>query len=68
MEGMGSLAFPAISTGAYGFPAAEAARIATRTVVNWTRARPLPETIHLVCFGPESLKLHQAALREAFGG
>lgn len=66
MEGMSSVAFPAISTGAYGFPAAEAARIATRTVVSWTRARPLPATIHLVCFGPESLKLHQTALREAF--
>ena len=66
LEGLGSIAFPAISTGAYGFPAPEAARIATTTVVGWARARPLPETISLVCFGPESLRLHQAALRQAF--
>jgi O-acetyl-ADP-ribose deacetylase (regulator of RNase III) len=67
LEGLGSIAFPAISTGAYGFPAADAARIATTTCVSWARARPLPETIHLVCFGPESFRLHQAALRAAFG-
>jgi O-acetyl-ADP-ribose deacetylase (regulator of RNase III) len=67
MEGLGSIAFPAISTGAYGFPQVEAARIATSTVVGWARARPLPETIHLVCFGQKSLELHTEALARAVG-
>ncbi|HWP09384.1 MAG TPA: O-acetyl-ADP-ribose deacetylase [Polyangiaceae bacterium] len=65
MEGLGSIAFPAISTGAYGFPQVDAARIATSTVVAWVRARPLPETIQLVCFGQKSLGLHQEALLRA---
>jgi len=67
LEGLGSIAFPAISTGAYGFPQAEAARIAATTVVSWARERPLPETIHLVCFGKKSLDLHQEALARAVG-
>lgn len=67
LEGLGSIAFPAISTGAYGFPPVEAARIATATVVAWARARPLPETIHLVCFGQKSHDLHSEALARAVG-
>jgi O-acetyl-ADP-ribose deacetylase (regulator of RNase III) len=67
LEGLGSIAFPAISTGAYGFPPLEAARIAVGTVVSWARARPLPDTIHLVCFGQKSLDLHTEALTRAVG-
>lgn len=67
LENMRSIAFPAISTGAYGFPAAEAARIATSAVVAWARARPVPETILFVCFGHKSVELHQTALEAALG-
>jgi O-acetyl-ADP-ribose deacetylase (regulator of RNase III) len=67
LEGIGSIAFPAISTGAYGFPVGEAARIATTTVVAWARARPLPELIHFVCLGQNSLELHRTALESALG-
>jgi len=67
LEGIGSIAFPAISTGAYGFPTGEAARIAATTVVAWARARPLPELIHLVCLGQNSLELHRTALAHALG-
>lgn len=65
LENMRSIAFPAISTGAYGFPAPEAARIATSAVVAWARARPLPETIVFVCFGHKSVELHEQALEAA---
>jgi len=68
LENMRSIAFPAISTGAYGFPAPEAARIATTAVVAWARARPVPETIVFVCFGAKSLALHEAALAAALRG
>jgi O-acetyl-ADP-ribose deacetylase (regulator of RNase III) len=66
LEGLTSLAFPAISTGAYGFPPLEAARIATRTAVAWARARPLPESILFVCFGQQAVDVQAAALEEAF--
>ena len=37
-----TVAFPSISTGAYGYPADEAARVALRTVAHFLSERPLP--------------------------
>ena len=68
LEGLSSVAFPAISTGAYGFPPEEAAPIATRTVVAWARARALPTTVLFVCFSEKSLELHATALQAALQG
>src|SRR5512134_2738637 len=39
-RGLKTVAFPSISTGAYGYPLAEAARIALATVVDHLRAHP----------------------------
>jgi O-acetyl-ADP-ribose deacetylase (regulator of RNase III) len=46
-NGLKSLAFPSISTGAYGYPIREAASIAIKTVVEFLRDNP---EIHLVRF------------------
>lgn len=55
----GSVAFPAISTGAYGFPPERAARIAVATL----RATPTEvERIRLVAFDQPTHDLLQAAL------
>jgi O-acetyl-ADP-ribose deacetylase (regulator of RNase III) len=35
-----TIAFPAISTGAYGYPKQEAAAVALRATANWLRANP----------------------------
>jgi O-acetyl-ADP-ribose deacetylase (regulator of RNase III) len=43
-----SVAFPAISTGVYGYPKDEAARIAVLTVANFLRVNPLPERVIFV--------------------
>jgi O-acetyl-ADP-ribose deacetylase len=56
-----SLAFPAISTGIYGYPIDEAARIAIRTL----RATPTDfEDVGLMCFSDETWDAYQAALDE----
>ena len=39
-KGLTSVAFPAISTGAYGYPLAEAARIALKTVMDYLAQHP----------------------------
>jgi O-acetyl-ADP-ribose deacetylase (regulator of RNase III) len=57
-----SLAFPAISTGAYGFPLERAATIAVREVRAFIASHPLPERVLLVCFGETALRAFQAAL------
>lgn len=38
-KGLASLSFPSISTGAYGYPVAEAARTAINTVIDFLRAQ-----------------------------
>jgi O-acetyl-ADP-ribose deacetylase (regulator of RNase III) len=64
-HGLASLAFPAISTGIYAFPADRAARIAVGTVVGAIAADPRSLT-HVVfcCFAPDSAKHHVAAFTD----
>lgn len=58
-----SIAFPAISTGVYGFPPERAAPIAVASVHETlpTLANPPAEVI-FCCFSEESARLHEAAL------
>jgi O-acetyl-ADP-ribose deacetylase (regulator of RNase III) len=60
-----SIAFPAISTGIYGFPADRAARIAVGTVVSELSARPRGMTrVVFCCFSDASAQHHMAAAAE----
>jgi O-acetyl-ADP-ribose deacetylase len=60
-----TLAFPAISTGIYGFPADRAARIAVGTVAAALSADPRGIAhVTFCCFAPESAELHGKALAE----
>lgn len=62
-----SVAFPAISTGVYGFPAERAARIAVGTVADWLGTQPgALDEIVFCCFSDESADHHTAAF-EAHG-
>lgn len=62
-EGLASVGFPAISTGAFGYPLEEAARVALGTV--WEAAPGLEsvERIRFVLFGERALAVHEEALR-----
>ncbi len=62
--GARTVAFPAISTGAYRYPADQAARIAVRTVLDFLRVHPELEQVRLVCFSAASEKAHLTALQE----
>ena len=56
------IAFPAISTGAYGYPKDEAAKIAVATIRNFLTEHPQIEEVRLVCFSEESALAHEQAL------
>ncbi|MFD2234891.1 O-acetyl-ADP-ribose deacetylase [Phaeospirillum tilakii] len=57
-----TVAFPAISTGIYGFPRDEAAAIAVTTVADWLAgAHPLDQVI-FCCFSPDSAEAHRRVL------
>lgn len=64
-KGITSIAFPAISTGRFGFPADRAARIAVATALD-AAADPMRRIV-FCCFAEDSAALHAAALREAAG-
>jgi O-acetyl-ADP-ribose deacetylase (regulator of RNase III) len=62
-HGLGSVAFPAISTGIYGFPADRAARIAVRTVASELTSAPGTLTrVIFCCFSSDAASQHRLAL------
>ena len=66
-HGIKTVAFPSISTGAYGFPMDRAARIAVREAKNFLERNQPVKKVVLVCFGASALEIYQAALREICG-
>ncbi|MGJ4942895.1 O-acetyl-ADP-ribose deacetylase [Bradyrhizobium sp. HKCCYLS1011] len=62
---LASVAFPAISTGVYRFPAARAAGIAVHTTLEAIELETSLEHIVFCCFSEESARLHDQAFGEA---
>lgn len=62
-HGAKSIAFPAISTGIYGYPLREASRIALTTALDFVRAKQQPALVRFVLFSPEAYAAFAAALR-----
>lgn len=65
-DNLTSIAFPAISTGAFRFPAERAARIAVKTVIDALASASGVTQVTFCCFSASSAELHQDAL-SAFG-
>lgn len=62
-NGWRSIAFPSISTGAYGYPTREAARVALETLVSEILARPgWFSEVRVVLFSAEDLATYAAVL------
>ena len=51
--GAGSIAFPAISTGIYGYPREKAARVAWDEISKFITANPVPHTVSLVFYSAD---------------
>ena len=66
-KGLTSVAFPSISTGAYGYPLAEAARIALKTVLDYLAGHEEIKLVRFVLFGHAALEAYEKALRELLG-
>lgn len=60
--GVDSIAFPAISTGVYGYPIQQASRIALRTVADCAASGGSLKLVRFVLFSREALAVYDAAL------
>lgn len=62
-----SVAFPAISTGVFGYPPAEAAEVAVATVRAWLAGHSWPRTVIFCCFDAATADLYRARLSRLAG-
>jgi O-acetyl-ADP-ribose deacetylase (regulator of RNase III) len=66
--GIQSIAFPAISTGVYGFPIKRATEIALIETRRFLETSKCLTRVVFVCFGSEVLKIYRDKYKEAFEG
>jgi len=59
-----SVAFPAISTGVFGYPPDQATEIAVATTRSRLGAHPWPRDVIFCCFDPATARLYRAALAQ----
>ncbi len=62
-NGLHSVAFPSISTGAYGYPLDEAAPIALKTVMDYLKSHAEIQLARFVLFGQEAYRAYEKALK-----
>lgn len=60
-----SIAFPALSTGAFGYPTKDAAAVAMKTVVETASKLDSVNRIRFVLYSSQDLQIHQEALSRA---
>ncbi len=63
-NGLKSVAFPSISTGAYGYPLDEAAPIALGTVLDYMMDHPEIDLVRFVLFDSKTLGTYEEALEK----
>jgi O-acetyl-ADP-ribose deacetylase (regulator of RNase III) len=56
-RGLASIAFPSISTGAYGYPKAEAAAIASRAIADFLKSETSVREVRLVFFSQDDARV-----------
>lgn len=66
-HGARTVAFPAISTGIYGFPLDRATEIAVRETRDYLREHPEIARVTFACFGEESETVYHAELARTTG-
>ncbi len=67
VKGIKTLAFPAISCGVYGYPIADAARVALTTTAVFLKARPEIDRVTFVLFAEADLRVYQSIACELSG-
>jgi O-acetyl-ADP-ribose deacetylase (regulator of RNase III) len=67
LQGIQSIAFPAISTGVYGYPIEEATRIALHTVLAFVKKEKGIKKVIFVCHSQKDYRIYKQILEEIKG-
>lgn len=67
-ERLGSLVFPALSTGAFGYPLEEAAEVAARTIAEEAPRLRNVRHVRFALFGADALEAHERAFARVAKG
>lgn len=62
-HGIKSLAFPALSTGAYGYPLQQAARIALETVVSYLNTHDDIRIVHFILYNRDTYEIFKTEMQ-----
>jgi O-acetyl-ADP-ribose deacetylase (regulator of RNase III) len=61
-HGLRTVAFPSISTGAYGYPIAEAATVALNTILTFLNEEQGIDKVMVILFGDEARKIYEGVM------
>ncbi|MBI3753244.1 MAG: O-acetyl-ADP-ribose deacetylase [Deltaproteobacteria bacterium] len=61
-KGIKTIAFPSISTGAYGYPINEAAETALKTAIDFIKSHKMPSLVRFVLFSDRDLEIYEKTL------
>lgn len=67
-HGLRSVAFPSISTGAYGYPIEKAAEVAQATVRGFLDSNALPEKVLFCCFSELDREIYEKVAEKELAG
>jgi O-acetyl-ADP-ribose deacetylase (regulator of RNase III) len=65
-SGLKTVAFPSISTGAYGYPLEEASRVAVKTIKNFLENEDKLEKVIIVLFSEHAYSVYLTAAKQIF--
>ncbi len=63
-KGISSLAFPSLSTGAYGYPLEEASQIAIETIISFLQKHKRPSLVRIVLFSKKAYDIYTKTLEK----
>lgn len=66
-KGIKRIAFPSISTGAYGYPIEEASKVALRTIKEFLEKEDFIEEVIIVLFSERDYEVYKASAMKIFG-
>lgn len=65
--GIESIAFPALSTGIFGYPVKEAAKIALKTILDFLQETSSIKIVRMVLYDEASYRVHEQVLKDLTG-